>query len=121
MLKDLGYVSIPWLSFVVYFLNALCNEVNAINFIIFAYSLILITYYISSNKDSSRSLYRLIALWNLGILLSVICLLTILVYQILCLEPIAETQIIQDFLDFMPEFLKKFRVNRLQELQQYLK
>ena len=107
LIKDLCYIGIPWLSFLVYFLNAFCNEVNAINYIIYAYSLILTTYYISSNKDTSSSLSRLIWLWNIGIALSVISLLTILVYQMLCLEQIAKTKLIQNLLIILPEVVKK--------------
>ena len=80
---------------------------NAINFIIYAYSLILITYYISSNKDTSSSLNTIIWLWNVGIALSVFSLLTILVYQILCLEPVAKTDLIQNLLNIIPEVVKK--------------
>lgn len=37
--QDFIYISIPWLSFIAYIMNAFINSKTAINFIIYAYSL----------------------------------------------------------------------------------
>ena len=63
--------------------------------------------YIISHKDTSKSLSRLIYSWNIGIAMTISMFLIILVYQVLCLSPVANSKIIKDLVDVLPEFFIK--------------
>lgn len=104
--QDLAYISVPWISFIIYICNAFLNSKTVINFLIYAYSLCLIVFYIQSNKDTSKTLRRLIIAWNFGIGLTITMFLCILVYQIMCLGPIANSTFIENLLEWTPEFIK---------------
>jgi hypothetical protein len=108
-LKDLTYVSVPWISFVIYMCNAFLNEKTCINLITYTYSLFLIFIYVTSTKSTSNSLNRLIWCWNIGIALAVILFLTILIYQVLCLKPIAESSLITELISLIPTFIRTNR------------
>ena len=102
--QDFIYVSIPWLSFIAYITNAFLNTKTVINFIIYAYSLWLIAMYIISHKDTSKSLLRLIFAWNIGIAMTIAMFLIILVYQVLWLAPVANSNLIKDVVSILPTF-----------------
>lgn len=81
--QDLGYISVPWIFFTICIVDALVNVKTGMNFFIYAYSLMLIAMYVLSNKDTSRSLYKLIIAWNIGIGMTIIIFMVVLIYQVL--------------------------------------
>ena len=107
LLQDIAYISVPWISFIIYISSAFLNQKTFMNFVIYAYSLFLISIYVLSNKDTSTALYRLVIAWNVGIGITVITFLLVLVYQVLCLEPIAGSKIISTLQKITPGILKE--------------
>ena len=47
--QDIAYVSVPWISFIIYISNAFINIKTLFNFVIYAYSLFLIAIYVLSD------------------------------------------------------------------------
>lgn len=91
--QDVALIGILIVSFAIYKVNA--------------YLLTLIIAYVYANKDTSKSIYRLLLLWNVGIGFITVQFLSVLFYQVVCLEPIAKSDFVQHILSLIPTFIIK--------------
>ena len=86
---------------------AIINDKSIINWILFTMTLILLFWHCSADLVTEKGHSRLIIGWRVFTLIAAICYIIILVYQILCLDPVSNTEFIKTIVSKLPSIITK--------------
>ena len=100
-------MAIPWITYTIFIMIAIINDKSIINWILFTTTLILLFWHCSTDLITSKGHNRLIKGWWVFTFIAAICYFIILVYQILCLDPVANTTFIKNIVKKLPGYLIK--------------
>ena len=107
VLVEMVQLAIPWITYIIFLIIAVVNNKSLINWVLLTMTLILLFWHISADLVTTKSHVRLTRGWATFTLVSAICFLVIVIFQILCLDPISHSQFAKDFLDSLPTFITK--------------
>lgn len=107
VIVELVQLAIPWITYIIFLIIAVVNNKSLINWVLLTMTLILLFWHISADLVTTKSHVRLTRGWATFTLVSAICFLVIVIFQILCLDPISHSQFARDFVDSLPSFITK--------------
>jgi hypothetical protein len=96
---------IPWATYTIFLAIAVVNNKSLINWILLAFTLLLLFWHISADLVTKRSHLILKRGWNIFTFVAAALFLIIIVYQILSLESIANAQSTKDLVDWFPAWI----------------
>lgn len=96
---------IPWVTYVIFLTIAVVNSKSLINWVLLAFTLLLLFWHISADLVTKKSHERLRLGWTIFTFVAAVWFLIIIGYQILSLDPIANSGSTKSFLNSFPQFI----------------
>jgi predicted PurR-regulated permease PerM len=96
---------IPWATYTIFLIIAVFNNKSLINWILLAFTLLLLFWHISADLVTKRSHLMLRRGWNIFTFVAAALFLIIIIYQILSLDPIANAESTKNVINWLPRWI----------------